>query len=190
MANMYTVEKEIRGRKIVAQFSGISTALRAVDTSYIEGSENTSVKKLAEYLFTYVVVEPKLSIDDFGADKIGEETATQINGVEYVAKFNGLSAALDAVDNSYIEGTSNTSIEKLTEYLFDHVIVKPEKLTADDFESMEDFNKVVAFARETMQGGEAMKEFNEIVAFAREVMQGNFRNKKPVEKTTKAKSKG
>ena len=190
MANLYTVEKEIRGRKIVAQFNGISTALRAVDTSYIEDSENTSVKKLAEFLFSHVVVEPKFAIDDFGAEKIGEEVTTTINGKEYTAKFGGLSAALEAVDSCYIEGTSNTSTEKLAEYLFKNVIVNPENLTIDDFDSMEEFNKVVTFARETMQGGEAMKEFNEIVAFAREVMQGNFRDKKPVEKTTKAKSKG
>lgn len=81
-----------------------------------------------------------------------------INGVEYTAQFNGLSAALKAVDDSYIEGTNNTSVAKLSKYLFEHVIVMPKGLTADDFESME--------------------EFNEVITFAREVMQGNFREKK------------
>lgn len=92
----------------------------------------------------------------------------KINGKTYKAQFSGISAALRAVDNSYIEGTSNTSVEKLSQYLFEHVIVEPTNLTADDFDSMQ--------------------EFNEVVAFAREVMQGDFRAKKD-EKPAKAKSK-
>lgn len=75
-----------------------------------------------------------------------------INGKEYTAQFNGISAALKAVDESYIDGTNNTSVEKLAKYLFENVIVEPKGLTADDFESMEEFNSVVAFAREVMQG--------------------------------------
>ena len=75
-----------------------------------------------------------------------------INGVEYTAQFNGISAALKAVDDSYIEGTNNTSVEKLSKYLFENVIVEPKGLTADDFDSMEEFNQVVTFAREVMQG--------------------------------------
>jgi len=189
MANIYTVEKKIKGTKYVAQFNGISAALRAVDNSYIEGRSTTSLKKLSEYLFANVIVEPKIAIDDFGKDKIGEEATKTIGGVEYVAKFKGLSTALEAIDNSYCDDADNISTEKLSAFLFDRVIVKPTDLTADDFDSMEDFNAVVSFARETMQGGDAMDEFNEVVAFAREVMQGNFRDKKAVEKTTKAKSK-
>lgn len=76
----------------------------------------------------------------------------EIGGRTYVAQFNGISAALKAVDNSYIEGTSNTSLEKLSKYLFDNVIVEPKGLTADDFDSLDEFNEVVAFAREVMQG--------------------------------------
>lgn len=76
----------------------------------------------------------------------------EINGKKYVAQFNGISAALNAVDNSYIDGTSNTSVAKLSKYLFEHVIVEPKGLTADDFDSMEEFNEVVTFAREVMQG--------------------------------------
>ena len=189
MANFYTVTKEIRGKKYVAQFSGISTALKAVDNSYIEGTNNTSTEKLAKYLFENIIVEPKgLSADDFGADKVGTEETKTINGVEYTAKFDGLSAALKAVDESYIEGTNNTSTEKLAEYLFKNVVVKPEKLTADDFESMEDFNSVISFARDVMQGGDAMKEFNEVISFAREVMSGNFRKEKS-KKSAKATGK-
>lgn len=93
----------------------------------------------------------------------------EIGGRTYVAQFNGISAALKAVDNSYIEGTSNTSLEKLSKYLFDNVIVEPKGLTADDFDSLD--------------------EFNEVVAFAREVMQGNFREAE-VEKSANKGSKG
>ena len=76
----------------------------------------------------------------------------EINGKEYIAQFSGISAAVKAVDASYIEGTSNISIEKLSEYLFANIIVEPKNLTIDDFESMDEFNEVVAFARKTMQG--------------------------------------
>lgn len=76
----------------------------------------------------------------------------EINGVKYTAQFNGISAALKAVDESYIENSSNTSTMKMAEYLFKHVIVEPKGLTPDDFESMEDFNEVIAFARKVMQG--------------------------------------
>lgn len=80
-------------------------------------------------------------------------TATkEINGTKYVAQFNGISAALKAVDNSYIEGTSNTSLEKLSKYLFENVIVEPKGLTPDDFTNLDEFNEVVSFAREVMQG--------------------------------------
>lgn len=91
-----------------------------------------------------------------------------INGKDYVAQFNGISAALNAVDSSYIEGTNNTSVAKLAKYLFENVIVEPKGLTADDFDSLE--------------------EFNEVITFAREVMQGDFREEK-VASGTKAKGK-
>lgn len=75
-----------------------------------------------------------------------------INGTKYVAQFNGLSCALRAVDQSYIDGTSNTSAEKMAEYLFKNVIVEPQGLTIDDFDNVEEFNEVTTFAREVMQG--------------------------------------
>lgn len=75
-----------------------------------------------------------------------------INGTEYIAQFSGLSVALKAVDASYIEGSQNTSLEKLAEYLFAHIIVEPKGLTIDDFDSLDEFNQVIAFARQTMQG--------------------------------------
>lgn len=76
----------------------------------------------------------------------------EINGTKYVAQFNGIAAALRAVDESYIEGTSNTSIMKLSKYILENVIVDPKGLTVDDFDSMDEFNEVIAFGREVMQG--------------------------------------
>ena len=75
-----------------------------------------------------------------------------INGVEYTAQFNGISAALEAVDNCYTPGTQNISASKMADYLFEHVIVDPKGLTADDFDSLNEMNAVTDFAREVMQG--------------------------------------
>lgn len=76
----------------------------------------------------------------------------EINGKKYTAQFNGLSAALKAVDNSYIDGTDTTSVDKISKYLFENVIVEPKGLSADDFDDIEEFNEVVSFARKVMQG--------------------------------------
>lgn len=76
----------------------------------------------------------------------------EINGVTYVAQFNGISTALDAVDSCYIDGSSNISTRKLNSFLLEHVIVEPKDLTFDDFDSVEEMNAVTAFAREVMQG--------------------------------------
>lgn len=75
-----------------------------------------------------------------------------INEKEYVAQFSGLSVALKALDASYIDGTNNTSMEKMAQYLFDNIIVEPKGLSIDDFDNMEEFNEVIKFAREVMQG--------------------------------------
>lgn len=76
----------------------------------------------------------------------------EIKGTKYIAQFNGISAALQAIDDSYIDGSNNTSLIKLSNYLFEHVIVEPKNLKADSFDNLNDFNEVVAFAREVMQG--------------------------------------
>ena len=57
MAKFYTAKKEIGGKTYVCQFNGISAALDAVDNSYIEGTNNTSVLKLAKYLFESEVMQ-------------------------------------------------------------------------------------------------------------------------------------
>ena len=76
----------------------------------------------------------------------------EINGVTYTAQFNGLKAALNAVDVSYIQNSSNISTTKLTEYILDNVIVEPKGLSIDDFKSMEELNEVIGFGRDVMQG--------------------------------------
>lgn len=76
----------------------------------------------------------------------------EINGVIYTAQFNGVSAAFEALDNSYIDNSSNISLKKLSEYLFKNVIVQPKGVTCDDFDSTDDANEVIAFARDVMQG--------------------------------------
>lgn len=76
----------------------------------------------------------------------------EINGKEYTAQFNGIAAAIEATDSSYIDGSSNTSVAKLAKYLFENVIVEPKGLTADDFETTEEFSEVFRFARDVMQG--------------------------------------
>lgn len=81
-----------------------------------------------------------------------------IEGKEYVAQFSGIATSLRAVDESYIEGTNNTSMIKMAEYLFENVIVEPKGLTVDDFDNMDEFNKVVNFARKVMQGEFRNKE--------------------------------
>lgn len=74
-----------------------------------------------------------------------------INGVEYTAQFNGLSAAMQAIDKCYIDGTNNISSYKLSKYVFDNVIIDP-KVTVDDFDTIEEMNAVAEFGRDVMQG--------------------------------------
>lgn len=74
----------------------------------------------------------------------------EINKKEYIAQFNGISAAIRAADSSTVDG--NINIEKFAKYLFEHVIVEPKGLTIDDFDTLTEFNDVVAFARGVMQG--------------------------------------
>lgn len=77
----------------------------------------------------------------------------EINGVTYVAQFNGLSSAMKAIDESYIDNnSSNVSILKISKYIFENVIVEPAGLTADDFDSMDELNEVVRFGMDVMQG--------------------------------------
>lgn len=62
----YSVRKTINGKDYVAQFNGISTALRCTDETYIDSTSTTSTEKLAKFVFENVIVEPVgLKADDF-----------------------------------------------------------------------------------------------------------------------------
>jgi hypothetical protein len=63
-----------------------------------------------------------------------------------------MSFALEAIDNCYIDGTSNISVFKLSKYILDHIIVEPKGLTPDDFDDVETLNEIVAWGRDVMQG--------------------------------------
>jgi len=76
----------------------------------------------------------------------------EIDGITYIAQFNGLSAALQALDDSYISGTSNISQVKLVKYILGNVIVEPKGLTADSFTDVDNFNKVIKFGTQVMHG--------------------------------------
>lgn len=76
----------------------------------------------------------------------------EINGVKYVAQHNGLTAALEAVDNSYIDNSPNTSLVKINNYILKNVIVEPHGLKIDDFADIDALNEVIAFGRGVMQG--------------------------------------
>ena len=76
-----------------------------------------------------------------------------IGGIHYVAQFNGISAMFRAVDESYVsEDSKNISVEKLSKYIFENVIVEPKGLTIDDF------NEVIKWAQDVMKGKFRPKE--------------------------------
>ena len=74
----------------------------------------------------------------------------EINGKKYIAQFNGISAAVEAIDDCYVDGT--ISMTKISKYIFENVIVEPKGLTADDFDTLDEFSDVINWGREVMQG--------------------------------------
>lgn len=76
----------------------------------------------------------------------------EINGKKYVAQFNGFSATMKALADTYIPGTNITSPEKMLNYVLENVIVEPKGLTADDFDSFDELQEVSVFGQEVMQG--------------------------------------
>lgn len=75
----------------------------------------------------------------------------EINGVKYVAQFNGLSAWLRCVDQSYCDDSSNTSTEKLAANVLSMGLIEP-KVTVDDFESQDELTEVTSFVQNVMKG--------------------------------------
>lgn len=77
----------------------------------------------------------------------------EIKGKTYKAQFNGLSYVLKLTDETYVSDTSsNHSNVKMSERLFDEVIVVPSNLTPDSFDDMDEYNEVVKFALHVAQG--------------------------------------
>lgn len=80
-----------------------------------------------------------------------------INGTEYTFQHNGISEWLKALDECYVDGTSNISAYKLNAYLLENVVVAPKK-DIDDFASADELSDVMAFARKVASGKEAPKK--------------------------------
>lgn len=80
------------------------------------------------------------------------QVTREIEGVKYTAQFNGVGGALDCVDTSYIDNSSNTSARKFGEHILKHVIVEPAGLTVDDFDDVETYSKVIKFGSDVMNG--------------------------------------
>ncbi len=62
--NFYTREKEFDGIKYIAQFNGISAYYKMID-SCKDNNGNLNMSELSEYIFDNVIVEPKMTVDDF-----------------------------------------------------------------------------------------------------------------------------
>ena len=81
MVKSYQVDKEIKGIKYVAQFSGISNWLNCVDKSTFENGQ-TSTRLLAENVLKMGFVEQKdMDIDDFETQEDLQEVTNFVSGV-------------------------------------------------------------------------------------------------------------
>lgn len=76
----------------------------------------------------------------------------EINGKKYTAQYCGVRVALQMADTCTIEGSGNPSSLKLAQYCLDHVIIEPQGLTIDDFETLDDLSEVVSFAGDVAKG--------------------------------------
>lgn len=189
MEKFQSVQKTINGTEYKAQFNGIGAIVEAKEDMYISGTFKQSEEKLADYLFENVLVNPRIKLDDFGADKIGQTKTKIINGKEYTAKFGGVRMILKYLDDLYAGGSIVPSAKRANEFIFANVIVEPKNLTLDDFGSMKELDEVTEFAREVMQDKTVYGEYAKVAEFLNEVAEGNFRETTNT-KTTKTKSKG
>lgn len=76
----------------------------------------------------------------------------EIGGKSYVAQFQGMSVALRAADETDREGTNITSMQKMSAFILNNVIVDPKGLTADDFEDADELGELIAFGTDVMNG--------------------------------------
>ena len=74
----------------------------------------------------------------------------EIGGRMITAQFNGISAAVSAIDDCSEDGTLKAKL--FGEYILNNVIVDPKGLTFDDFDTMKEYNEVITFGRKVMQG--------------------------------------
>lgn len=86
----------------------------------------------------------------------------EINGKKYTAQFNGIGEYSKAMDRMYIDGSKNISLEKLSKYCLDNVIVKP-KLTLADFAG----DKLGKETTRTINGVEYTAKFGGVLASLR-----------------------
>lgn len=65
MKKFTQVTKKINGTEYTAQFNGFGNRYDTIDITYIDGTQTTSMRKVAEYLLENVLVTPKKTLDDF-----------------------------------------------------------------------------------------------------------------------------
>lgn len=74
-----------------------------------------------------------------------------INGVEYKAVWRGMAYTIECMEKCKIKGTDILSPDKLSEIVFDNIIVSP-KVSVDDFGDMETFSEVFEFGKSVLLG--------------------------------------
>lgn len=77
-----------------------------------------------------------------------------IGGKDYLAQYNGNSQYYEFQDKckKNIGGVAEVNMVEAAKFIFENVIVKPNKLTLDDFDNADDTNDVINFGIEVMQG--------------------------------------
>lgn len=60
-----TFTKEINGNTYTAQFNGIQACLEALDEMGATSQKGISLAKMAKYVLGNVIVDPKLTVNDF-----------------------------------------------------------------------------------------------------------------------------
>ncbi len=65
MKKFTQVKKTIKGTEYTAQFNGFANMYKTIDSTYIDGTQTTSMEKMANYLLENVLVSPKKTMDDF-----------------------------------------------------------------------------------------------------------------------------
>ena len=78
----------------------------------------------------------------------------EINGVKYVAQFNGMSQLYDMINATrmVVDGVVTSDAKKVNEFILENVIVEPAHLTIDDFEDFEEMQEVINFGSNVMRG--------------------------------------